>query len=358
MGRLLRVASIVSFLSCVLVLSGWTIGKIVSDRWVWSQYLSWLPSVLVVPLAALLWLQGLASLKLSGRRVRGDRVLRVGVEVWVLLAAAYWGLVECRVYRISNPARPTGPHLRVLNWNVSAILKMEQITVPVLAQRPDVAILVNPNSYAGWSQAPAAFGPEYHYTNVGGIVVLTRVPLLRCGLAWLGMEGLAPETEGADKRKARADPGRAMFIELDTTAQVGRTSIVWVIDLPSEPDLSRKQLVSRTAEKIRTWSGREMGPGAVEPTRGFPAADLIMGDFNIPRGSASLSLIAPGMQNAFDEAGTGYGATWPRHGYRTPIPLLQIDQTFVGARLRTARYEVVEPGFGYHRMQVGDYVAR
>ncbi len=353
MGRLLRVASIVSFLSCVLVLSGWTIGKIVSDRWVWSQYLSWLPSVLVVPAAALLWLQGLAALKLSGRRVRGDRVLRVGVEVWVLLAAAYWGLFECRVYRISNPARPTGPHLRVLNWNVSAILKMEQITVPVLAQRPDVAILVNPNSYAGWSQAPAAFGPEYSYTNVGGIVILTRVPLLRYGLAWLGMEGLAPETEGADKRKARADPGRAMFIELDTTAQLGRPCIMWVIDLPSEPDLSRVQLVSRTAEKIRAWTG----VGAAEPS-GFPAADLIMGDFNIPRGSASLSRIAPGMKNAFDEAGTGYGATWPRHGYRTPIPLLQIDQTFVGARLRTARYEVVEPGFGYHRMQVGDYVAR
>lgn len=335
------------------LLAAWTAGKIVSDRYIWSQFLSWMPSLLMIPAAALLWLQALAFANVSGRRWPGQRLATRVVEVWVLLAAAYWGLIECRVYRVSLPARPTGPHLRVLNWNVNEIQKMDPIARAMLPLKPDVAILVNPHSYGGWSQAPAVFGPEYQYTNVGGIVILSRAPVLRYGMAWLGLEP-APGVMGSGAGKARkwVDPGRAMYVELDTTAQFGRTSIVWVLDLPSEPGLSRWELVSHAAAGIRNWSG-----GAT-PTQGFPAPDLIVGDFNIPRGSVSLTQLAPDMRNAFDEAGTGYGATWPRYGFRTPIPLLQIDQMFVGPRLRAARYEIIDGGAGFHRLQVGDLVAR
>jgi endonuclease/exonuclease/phosphatase family metal-dependent hydrolase len=82
---------------------------------------------------------------------------------------------------------------------------------------------------------------------------------------------------------------------------------------------------------------------------GFPPADLIMGDFNIPRGSASLRQAAQGYPHAHTQAGHGHAGTYPRHR-----PLVHIDHMFIGPALRARRYQVVDGGVGSHRMQVLD----
>lgn len=359
MKRCLRGLGWLFIIASGALLGLWTVGRVLSDRWVWSQLLSWLPSVLVIPVA---WLAfgAAALLHLGGRSGRNrGRVARRFIMGWAALASLYWGLVECRLYRLGRSTRPASSHLRVLNWNINEVQKTPPIAAAVLPQKPDVAILVNPHSYGDWGHARDLFGPEYGYRSVGGIVVLSRIPVQRYGMAWLGLEG----AEKSSTRKVWTDPGRAMFIEFDTTASLGRTTVFWVVDLPSNPRLSRRTLCAAAMAAIRAWAGPATvvegaathpdAPGAP----GFPPPDVILGDFNTPRGAASLSLLTGDMRNAYDEAGSGYAATWPRAGYRTPIPLLQVDQMFVGTGLRVAGYRVLDPGAGFHRMQVADLVA-
>lgn len=363
MRVVLRIAGALLLVACVCVLLPWTVGRIASDRWIWSQYLSWIPTILVAPTALLLWLTGAVMCNFGsfGRAKRRPIVLIIGA--WSIAACGYLAIIECRLYRLPLLPRPSGSHIRILNWNVTAVERLEQITGPVQTQNPDIAILVNPHSHVGWSQVPAAFGSDYKFLNVGGIVILSRVPVIRHGMAWLGIEGLPPETQAIiKKRRGWTDPGRAMFVELDTTAALGGTTTIWVLDMPSEPRFSRWSLAQHAAKVIREWNGvaSVIGPGgalvSTEPLRGFPTPDLALGDFNIPRGSASLNELLPGMHNAFDLAGAGYPGTWPRYGYKTPIPLLQVDQMFIREPLAAARYEVIDPGFGYHQMQVADLV--
>jgi hypothetical protein len=101
-----------------------------------------------------------------------------------------------------------------------------------------------------------------------------------------------------------------------------------------------------------------------------------MGDFNIVRGSASLEVLAPGMRDAFEEAGWGRGASWrqarpvgPGASWtertkarvtQTLLPLADwhIDLTLVGAWWRAGRYRLVDPGAGPHWVQVADLVLR
>jgi hypothetical protein len=365
---ILRLLGALVLALCACLLAAWTLGRLVSDRWVWSQYLLWMPTVLVAPAAAVLWALGSGLAAVSGRSStpRGRRWMRRaigGAGAWVALVALYLLVIECRVYRLPRAGRPTVPHVRVLNWNVTAVQRIEQITGPVAAQDPDIAILVNPHSYVKWSDVPAALEFKYKYLNTGGIAILSRVPEVRYGMVWLGIAGLPPETASeVPHRKGWTDPGRAMFIEFDTTATLGRTTVVWIVDLPSEPKLSRWKMMRKVAESIGAWEGPVTVVDGVsthsEPAaqKGFPRPDLVLGDFNTPRGSASLSHLVPGMKNAFDEVGAGYSATWPRFGFRTPIPLLQLDQMFLGAGVTMGRYEVVDPGFGFHQMQVGDLV--
>lgn len=371
-----RVLSAAMLVVCIGVVGVWTLGVVVSDRFLWSQYLSWLPSVVVLPVGAVLWVFAVVLARL-GRRARDrrgkfGRRARMVVGLWVAVGVAWVLVWELRVYRLPMPPRPAGVHLRVLHWNITAIQRNEQITGPLLEQDADIAVMVNPSSHVKWAEIPAQAGEQYRFLTLGGFVVASKVPVVRWGMMFLGLEGLpAAMQAGLERRKIRVDPGRAMFLELDTKEKLGRNIVVWVLDMPSEPRLSRWAMAGSAAKALREWTGAVMAQGAVVPSeglwgKGFPAADVVVGDFNIERGASSLAVLLPGMRNAFDEAGAGYAATWPRYGYRTPVPLVHIDQMFVrggggakpatGGTVGVERYEVVDPGFGYHMMQVGDLV--
>ena len=90
---------------------------------------------------------------------------------------------------------------------------------------------------------------------------------------------------------------RAMYVELDTTAKLGRTTVVWVVDLPSDWRISRRAIAANAAAAIAAWSGQETihhghkSKDIRDAGPGFPAPDLVLGDFNIPRGSDSLRLL-------------------------------------------------------------------
>jgi endonuclease/exonuclease/phosphatase family metal-dependent hydrolase len=91
--------------------------------------------------------------------------------------------------------------------------------------------------------------------------------------------------------------------------------------------------------------------GGVQPSDSVRRAvpDLVIGDFNIPRGSASFDAIFPAMQYAFNQAGHGYGASYNRTWL---LPLYHIDHILIGRGFKATRYDLIDPGVGRHLAQV------
>ncbi len=106
-----------------------------------------------------------------------------------------------------------------------------------------------------------------------------------------------------------------------------------LIDLPSNPAISRFKMLGDLRLRLDALA--------------TPAPDIILGDFNTVRGGAAIQKFAPKMQDAFAEAGIGYGATYPRI-----FPLLHIDQMLFGPCITVKEYKIIDTGSGAHRMQI------
>ena len=78
-----------------------------------------------------------------------------------------------------------------------------------------------------------------------------------------------------------------------------------------------------------------------------PPPDIVVGDFNMTRGSASVKALVPGLAHAYDQAGRGYGAT-----FRRDFPLYHLDHTLLSGTLTATDYAVVDLGIGRHLGQV------
>lgn len=104
------------------------------------------------------------------------------------------------------------------------------------------------------------------------------------------------------------------------------------IDLPSDPMISR------------VGNARELAANIANVDASRP--DLLIGDFNITGGSASLRAFGEGYVDAFAEAGSGWGGTYP-----SDVPMWRIDLALVRAPWRPVRAEVLDLEGKRHRAQ-------
>lgn len=379
-----RIARVAAWVATAAVLA-WLVGRACTDRWLWSQYLYWVPgwAALAAGTAACLAATALRAGAARGRRAAGRR--RWSLAGALLAAWAWTLLVEWRgaawaSRAIAAPA--TEARLRVLVWNPSLTV-MPGFEAMVRAHGADAVLLANPPMRIDWSQLD-----EYpHRARWGRLLVLSRGPILAWGGTSLGIDADAGppgpngrDGDAADDWWARADdPGAAMFVLLDTRASLGRPTVAWLLDLPSNVRLPRIELARAARRRIEEFRGAwrlgspagdaepgDAGAAGHRAGDGFPMPDLIAGDFNIPRGSASLGVIAGAgregsgargregrvYRHAHAQGGAGPAATWPREW-----PIWAIDHVFVGPGLRATAYRVVDPGAGQHRMQVVDIAA-
>lgn len=358
----------------------WLAGRVLTDRTILTQYLFWVPAEFLVVGFLVLALVAGALRRMARKRRRWWRIAAVAMGV---VMVGHLALVRYRVpMGLLRRAEPAGS-IAIGHWNAATVWRREEILAALAKMDVDVLIVSNPDWNTDWGALAAegafaarlqarsqSWGPVSRFTRVGEFGVISAWPIARAGMTTLGIESAGADIDELvplDRRSSRRDPGRAMFVEFGGSG-VPRL-VIWGLDMPSDPRLWRWPMAERASEMIRGFRGEQLvwrGEGSErERVReaivgGFPTPDVVIGDFNTPRGAASLGLIVPaGFVNAFDEAGVGDGATWPR---RVPWevrprwwprwPMFQIDHTFVGPGLRVWRYQLIDPGgSGSHVMQ-------
>lgn len=354
----------------------WAIGWLVSDRAEWSQYIAYVPSIV---LAGAAWGAAVVAgvFALVDRAWRGAHGLPRRRHTLARLAFALAVAAAAKVawldLRLVNRLAPRGAHagervLRLAHWNTGALWRDTWPDVlralPDGPDAPDVIVLSNPpqpSDLPGFEAAVAGGGGGEVVRLGGGFAVSSRWKVLDTGWFALGIPlaksagyptFLPPGSLVA--RAARAivplrvprypDDGDVGFVRLDARADLGREVVLWVIDLPSDPRLPREVVARAVAARLAELRARGQ----------MPAPDLLVGDFNIPRGTWAQRLIADAAgtpRHAFDDAGSGLMATWPRER-----PALAIDQILLAPGWRAAAYGLVDGGASDHVYQTAELV--
>lgn len=307
------------------VLAVWGAGRILNDRLGWSQYLWWLPSAAAAALAG----GCLVLAAIAGRRRRsGSRcVLACGLGACI----AWTGLIEWHGLRGRSGAG--AGRWRILFWNMAS---KDAPGAPALLERehPELIVLANPAYSASRGAIEASLARSHTLIELPECLIAWRGEVRGSGWTSLRLGAARPGMDPAQGPSA-IDDGWAAWGTLETGE--GREIVLWVVDVPADPGLVRTRLMQRIAR-------------AIAASRiAFPAPDLIVGDFNTPRGSASLRALVGGMSEVFSTRGVGPGATWPRR-----VPLWALDQVFTGEALAPVAARVIDPGSGTHRAVVAE----
>ena len=376
-ATLMRTASV---LLGILLAACYGVGRLVTDEWHTTQYLFWTPSLAYMGTLGVLTLLALVTRRRrrasSGARSRRNGGGLAGWRVLALLllgVLAHTSLFEWRAYRYVTglPSAPPERTIRVMHWNMTYTPPYfwdRYITGVGRAPRPDVLVVTNPTLKNDLDQMAAALGPEYTAARCGIFAVFTRFPILERASATLGVPaaltgrasppGMTQPDADTEPRtdylpewspiprtgSNMYDPGYAMCVHLDATAALGREVVLWGVDLPSQPRAWRMQTSGAAAERLDLLLN-----AAADAPHKFDAPDIILGDCNTPRGSASLRLISRGFPHAFDQAGRGPVASWPRRR-----ALFHIDHIFVGPGLRAVSYRTLDLGISEHRAQTAE----
>ena len=315
-ARIRRVGSWVASLAgavavvAATVCAAWLIGRIVSDRFVWSQWLLWIPTPVVLVVAAIALGVAYRPDARSGRRRR--RLIAWGVTVGAVLG--FFGFVE---HRFGRPASRGGATLRLVHASVQATgpRMLDAYGAGLTALDGDVTIVSSLLPMNGINRLIDRLDGLGEPVTAWPFVMFTKLPVVEA----------RPLVANADLR--------VVVYRVDATATVGRIVTIWVIDLPSDPRRQR-YAIARRARSI-------LDKVTADPP------DLVVGDFNMTRGSASLARVFPDLSHAFDEAGRGYGASFSRS-----LPLYHIDHTLLADTVRAVSYELVDIGVGRHLVQV------
>lgn len=296
----LRLA-ILSVAVSALVVTAWAVGCLLNDRWTWSQWLWWIPAPVALA-AALLWLA-------SARALVG------GASRRHLVLAACAALVLSCVGTIRSVGVIDRAHgassLHLLCWN--ARWPGEQASACAEALVPwsgRVMVISNPGRMAEhssvWMRPGESLAAAGTFLLTGPVTVLEARPVVQ------------------------GDDGFATLFRFQSAA-TGDTSVL-AVDLPSNPFRARHAALARFAAQVRAAVDLRM-------------IDLVVGDFNCTRGSASVRDAFLGFEDAWTLAGQGWGASWPRD-----LPMLHIDLALASARVRVERCELHDPGVGHHRV--------
>jgi hypothetical protein len=283
----------------------------------------------------------------------------------ILLAIAFcrtWGVFRW-IAHIGHDNPPAGAAIRIVHWNLSQYDAPESIDVGERLSSegtPDIVFSNTQHNPRLWDQITRAMaaqgkGEKITFVYAGPFKIFSRFPARQIASVRVPLSG-SPDLEHLqappfarklfsgilslinvqNRNLDRIEDATIVACEFDTTATLGRKTIGWHIDLPSNPLVAKSGVASHVAAAIER----------AKKDSGLPVPDFIAGDFNTPGGSASLNTYAPGFTDAADTAGLGRLATWPR-----PTSLLHIDHILISPQWRAIDYRVIDVGTSEHKAQ-------
>lgn len=363
--RLRRAGSRLAIMGAGLFLATLLVGLSLGDRYHLTQYLAWVPVWCSAGITALfLAVACLVAPPPTSRIHKGGYLASTLLILWILT-------IEWRWYRTLAPVPRPANTIRVLAWN-PAWEKMSAFHERVLEAKPDIFLAANPNPATDWVKLREGFGAPTYTLRQGTLVVVSKHPIRR--FAWTPLN-IAPEPNRPSwwkVPKTSTRGGEALCLVLDAPG-FEQGMVVWFLDLPSDAWIARHRMIAEAAASIRAFRGpflrrddqgrdvpedalrlgQLLPNGGVESqpeaanVRGFPDPDLVLGDFNTPRGSRSLAQLSPSLRDACTEAGVGPLGTFPRK-----FPILHIDLALIGHRVQAVRYDTWDMGAAWHMAQV------
>lgn len=301
----LRSAAAVALMVCV---AAWLVGRVATDRFLWSQFLFWIPTVaaLIASLIASLLMLPAPPSRRWRRIARGSALITVAI-------ALYWSLLDHRLLRLPVAGAFGEPTIAILHCNLHWPGKRAAPEViEFLRDRSEDLVLF---SEPGWlllqNRGAALEAAGWQVVRVPHFAVLSRLPIVE----W---------------RPLVAAEGMAFTLLRIDGSTIGRPTLsICLVDLPSEPRTPRMAL-ARTAR-------------ALLDEVGAPEFDLVAGDFNMTRDGAAIATLFPNFSHAFHQAGRGFGATYP-----ATRPLWHIDHILIGPSLRAVDYRLIRLPVSLH----------
>jgi len=311
-----KTAATTAPMACVLLLApvaAWGTGQLLSDRFRWSQFLAWIPTPLVAA-----WL-AVGALLLSVAWLAGRRsgALPAAAAALALLLGAWALLAEHRPFAAAPRAHDRAASLSLLHCNLHwpGRAASPQALEAVRDRPEDLLVFTDPGwlLHDGREQELAAVG--WNSIRIGRYAVLSRLPYLEYRVLVGG--------RGTD----------VTLLRIDASSRGLGPLTLGLIDLPSNPRHPRMAWAAELHELLQDVDA--------------PSFDLVVGDFNTTRGSASIARLLPEMRHAWDEAGRGWGSS-----YSTALPLWHIDHVLLAPSLRAVDYVLLDLGLSAHRAQV------
>jgi hypothetical protein len=372
--RLARWTGVITLALAWIVAPCWFVGRVLTDRYLWSQFLWWMPTphtlVVVSCLLGFSWAlqrssrsdRKRAGMAPAGRLGVDHLALRVG---WVaaLVMLATWLVVEVRVHRVvlGRSVPVVAKSMRFAAWNVS-VTRLPDLDQRVRVMRPDVMLLSNAPPFTPITPTREAMGSGASVAAVGRLTLLSRYPVLTYAWVKLDVTGARPKTlRWKEGSVTLTDRGEALLVLLDTRGWNGSETCVWLLDLPSDPLVPRERMMREVHDAIsrftgpvyrRAANGLDLPVPAPESTLArLRTPDIIAGDMNTPRGSRSLRWLGSGMRHAAYDAGWGWRRTWPRSS-----PMWAIDNMLIAPSVRATSYAPHDAGGHQHLAQVAEFV--
>jgi endonuclease/exonuclease/phosphatase family metal-dependent hydrolase len=296
--------------ACATIAIGWW----ATDRWLWSQLLWWIPWPPLVA-ASIPSVLVAAAMRAERRAV----LLRGGL---VLVALAAWIV---RDVGFVLPAPPVRGSLHVLHWNPGwpSSLGGAPGSRFLLDRSADVVVVSNPYKIFADQRAARWRAAGYDVVLLGTFAIASRWPVVEARTLF------------------DAEQGAAATFRVDATDRFGGPLRILAVDLPSDPMLPRAEIAAAMRSRLDE----------------IPLADvdLVVGDFNITRGSASIRTMFPTFRDAASEAAEGIAGTFPRwEGLPAWVALFlrwHIDQTLLAQSIEATRYRVLDAGSREHFVQ-------
>ncbi len=303
MKTLAQVFGAVSFVLLVC----WIVGGVFSDRWIWSQWFDWIPTLVVLFLLCLT-----STLFFYNKR----NVLGSTFVLCTVLLFVWFTTVEHRLFmNSSNPS-----DIKLVGWTMSHSKGMvaKESAEYIVQLDADITLLTHGWKVRGEEIIRTWLGEEGHKVINSQFTLLTK------------FEPMKVQTLIA------SDEIFVSSFKLDTSEVLGEPLVLWAVDLPSSLWNSKMAIAKRVQHFLNEID--------------VELPDIVIGDFNMSRNSVSIQSMFPTLYNVADTVGIGSLASYPME-----FPLIHIDHVLFNTTITPTYYELINPHIGRHRIQVVEF---